>query len=101
LAGETTASDPVVIVPEEMPTATDAEPADSALLLLLEIEGLTFPLGAASLRPFFALFVFFFFSWGSGSQLWKAPFGEVDYLLPAPHRPEAVKESHIFEQIWV
>lgn len=99
MAAETTASDPVVIVPEEKPTATDEEPADSALLL--EIEGLTFPSGAASLRPFFALFVFFFFSWGSGSQLWKAPFGEVDYLLPAPHRPEAVQESHIFEQIWV
>jgi len=97
----TVVSDPVVVVAEEMPVPTGAQVTGSALLSLEMVEGSPFPLAAASPRPFFALFVFFFFSWGVGSQLWEVLFGEVDYLLPTPHRPEAVKESHIFKQIWV
>lgn len=94
-------SDAVVFVAEEIPAPTGARVTDLKLLSLEMFEGSPFPLAAASPRPFFALFVFFFFSWGVGSQLWEVSSGEVDYLLPTPHRPEAVKESHIFKQIWV
>lgn len=68
--------------------------------LSLEVAALTLPF-ASSLRPFFAFFVFFFFSFEIHSQPGQVSCWGIDYLLPAPHRPEAIKEPHIFKQIWV
>ena len=57
----TAVSDPVAVVAEERPAARDSE-VIALVLSSLDVEDLMFPLAASAGVPFFAFFVFFFFS---------------------------------------